>query len=336
MPVPFKTQNDENWDVKIEVNKRLRAPNSSNQKNIKKKWTHEEIALLKENSHLRDFDLSTMLNRSVISIRGKRRQIGLIKKENPKYSINMNFFKRWSNSMAYILGYVYADGSIRIRNSGSEVTIKSKDKSILSKMNFLMESSYPIHKELRTKNYIYVLSISRKALVKDLVSLGLTPKKSFTMKFPTVPSEFFFHFVRGYFDGDGHVRILYKSLEISFTSGSSEFLNKLQSRLDENNIVSKIYQQSNGNYFILKILNVSREEAYIAFYKDANIYLERKKKVFDEFFSKFHIKTIQCVDCNKRVVKTGNNQKRCQECKNINQRRLNRISYKKRKNYLRK
>ena len=51
------------------------------------------------------------------------------------------------------------------------------------------------------------------------MKFGLTPKKSHTMKLPDIPDAYFFHFVRGYFDGDGGV-YHYKNggLDVKFSS----------------------------------------------------------------------------------------------------------------------
>ena len=43
-----------------------------------------------------------------------------------------------------------------------------------------------------------------KKIFKDLIKLGVTPRKSLTLKFPTFLNEDLMrHFIRGYFDGDG-------------------------------------------------------------------------------------------------------------------------------------
>ncbi|MHA2226932.1 MAG: LAGLIDADG family homing endonuclease [Candidatus Hodarchaeales archaeon] len=305
--------------------------------NKKSRWTAKEIQFLKKNSFLKDIEISGALNRSINSIRGKRRRLGINKKFQSKYNINLNFFKIWTIEMAYILGYIFADGSIRIRRSGSELSMKSKDFELLELINDAMISNYPI-KEIKSKTGIYyTLAINRKEIVYDLLKLGVIPRKSKTMTFPEVQERFLYHFIRGYFDGDGHVRILGNSLEIVFTSGSKDFLKKLHGLLEFQKIKSKIYPRSHDSHlwFNLSILNKSRKIFYEILYKDPSIFLMRKFLIFQKFFQNNHQITIICQDCGKKVPKTGNNQKRCKDCKMKLGRELNRISYERRKSKMR-
>ena len=65
-------------------------------------------------------------------------------------------------------------------------------------MNGFYASSY--------KNYThYQIHISSKKITQDLINLGLHHNKSFTVQFPNVPPELYWHYIRGVFDGDGCV-----------------------------------------------------------------------------------------------------------------------------------
>ncbi len=68
-----------------------------------------------------------------------------------------------------------------------------------------------------------------------LIELGMTPRKSLTIKFPKTPNHLLCHFIRGYFNGDGcadfrqRVRKdrknkVYSSIMFMLTCGSKEFL----------------------------------------------------------------------------------------------------------------
>ena len=50
-----------------------------------------------------------------------RRAIGSWKR---KYDINENYFKTWSNNMAYILGFIAADGVIQKENQCVSISQK--------------------------------------------------------------------------------------------------------------------------------------------------------------------------------------------------------------------
>lgn len=63
-----------------------------------------------------------------------------------KHKVNESFFKKWSPNMAYVLGYIYADGSltncdyIRARY----LTISSIDKDSIERIRIMMGSLHNI------------------------------------------------------------------------------------------------------------------------------------------------------------------------------------------------
>ncbi len=299
--------------------------------NRKKRWTSPDIKFLIKNSSMKDKDIAQKLNRSTNSIRNKRIRLGINKKFSTIYSINSDFFKYWNNKMAYILGYIFADGSVRIRKSGMELSIKSKDFEILDEMNIKMRSNYPISKESTKTGEIFRLSIYRNKIVKDLIDLGVIPRKTLIMTLPDISEKFIFHFIRGYFDGDGHVRINRNCLDIIFTSGNESFLKELKSRLEDLGIKSSITSPTKHSFYNLRISRENRENFVKNLYKNhAGLYLQRKKAVFNEFYKYYYPIKLTCIECGEEVKKTGRNQKRCNGCAKQQCRELNRISYKKR------
>ncbi len=283
----------------------------------KRRWTRKEIQVIKDNSSLLDKKIAHMLNRSINAIRHRRKQIGIKKESQPKYSINLNFFKQWGKNMAYILGYIYADGNIMARSSRKELIIKSKDLEILVDINKAMESNYKIKNYKDENRSIYSLGIFRKEIVHDLIKLGLTPRKSLKMTFPKIPAVFVSHFIRGYFDGDGHVSISKDNyLAITFTSGSKKFLEGLDEVLKENSIhATSLNSPRNYSFHILSIRKDSRKEFASFLYTDSGLLMKRKKIVFEKYFRKFANKKITCFDCGEVIHRKGGNHKRCNECK---------------------
>jgi len=144
--------------------------------------------------------------------------------------------------MAYVLGYLYADGSLEDASylRGKYVRVSSVEKENIIKIKNWLNSAHTIvNKKPTSKNgrLGYLLRIGSHMLYDDLVKLGLYPNKSLTIKFPKIPKKFLSHFVRGYFDGDGSVMIqrakgktqkfILKKLSVVFTCGSEVFLEKL-------------------------------------------------------------------------------------------------------------
>lgn len=128
-------------------------------------------------------------------IRGKNGRYG-----NP-YTVNSDFFRIWNHDMAYIAGYIVADGCVRPNKY--ELAIKSIDYDLLEYVRSTMLSTYPIVK-LKNTN-CFQLSLYSKKIVDSLLQLGIGPRKSLTVRMPKMPHKYFWSFLRGLVDGDGHV-----------------------------------------------------------------------------------------------------------------------------------
>src|SRR3989338_3081398 len=165
----------------------------------------------------------------------------------PQYrTLNKDFFKQWSPEMAYVLGYIAADGAITIGKRGNHyLDVISTDRELPDLVQNLLRSNHKISVRDGNPKWKprYRLQIGSKELVEDLAYIGIFPKKAKRLPMPNVPSEYFYHFVRGYFDGDGNVNFtvikrkdrpsLAKHFHCVFTSCSIKFLNALHGRLRE-------------------------------------------------------------------------------------------------------
>lgn len=170
-----------------------------------------------------------------------------------KIRYNENFFKEWTDEMAYVLGLIYTDGNLHIRKarSGYELgvlTFGQKDRELVEKFLNLMDCDATIRfkerRELKntTAGELYYFSIGNNDIAKDLMNLGVTPNKSLNMKFPEIPSEYLRHFIRGLFDGDGCVYLDNKCVRVKLLSGSQEFIEELNHQMSENGFPKrKIY-----------------------------------------------------------------------------------------------
>jgi DNA-binding transcriptional regulator WhiA len=122
---------------------------------------------------------------------------------------NDTYFSEIDNSQkAYWLGVLFADGNVSRKNSKTgKIFFSSIDKEWIElfkkEINFTGKITKETHKKY--KKDIYKISITSKIMFEDLVKLGCTPNKTFTLKFPKLKKELTSHFIRGYFDGDGSV-----------------------------------------------------------------------------------------------------------------------------------
>jgi intein-encoded DNA endonuclease-like protein len=204
---------------------------------------------------------------------------------------NKKFFKKWSEDMTYVLGFLFADGNIINTKRGTHfVGWYSSDLELMVSMAQSMSSNHKISK----RSGGYVLQIGSKELFNDLVRLGLTPNKARRMQLPEIPQKYVGHFVRGYFDGDGNVWSGYTNkkrenptyiLSISITSASRDFLRGLKRLLEEEGIAGGcIYDIKGKKCSRLQYGTVNALKLYkIMYNRPYSLYLHRKKVIFEKF-----------------------------------------------------
>ncbi len=124
---------------------------------------------------------------------------------------NKSFFDHWSPEMAYVLGFMIADGYV-YRNSagGMYFCFCSTDLEIIEAIRNVLEADHkigvkPPNKKFLRSKALYILQIGSIDICAKLSVFGIIQNKSLTIAFPEVPARFLGDFVRGYFDGDGSV-----------------------------------------------------------------------------------------------------------------------------------
>ena len=116
----------------------------------------------------------------------------------------------------------------------------------------------------------------------DLLKYGIVPHKTGKEYISNlIPKEYLNHFIRGCFDGDGSVFISNNYLRVAYY-GSHQICQEILNIFACKN---KVYDKTNVSFFsiqnkkfVLKFYN------YI--YKDATIFMKRKKIKFDNYFMK--------------------------------------------------
>ncbi len=122
--------------------------------------------------------------------------------------VNKDFFKKWTESSAYVIGFFAADGYITVNKRGGEFwSIHINDKELLESIKKAIESEHTIGVRSKKGSTIksYRLQIGSIEMCNDLRKLGFFERKTKSLVVPHVPSKYLSHFARGYFDGDGHV-----------------------------------------------------------------------------------------------------------------------------------
>jgi len=215
-----------------------------------------------------------------------------------KYFVNETFFDSWSREMAYCLGFWYADGSVEYvpEMRGKYIRAACTDKSVIEAIKIMLSSEHRIVVTKKGGNYkpFYLLRIGSARLFNQLQTLGVTERKSRTIKFPEVPDNYLSDFVRGYFDGDGCVYLEkdnngnIKRLSTIFTCGNECFLSDLRLLLHEHASTrpdNKIHSTKGGFSGAYQLRYSTRDSLrlYNFLYPQAiqkHLYLERKRKTF--------------------------------------------------------
>lgn len=217
-----------------------------------------------------------------------------------KYSVDEKFFEKWSAEMAYVLGYLYADGSMEDAPylRGKYIRVSSIDKSSIIMIRELLKSKHTIvvRRQEGPRHAQYLLRIGSHKIYNDLIKLGLYPNKSLTIKLPYIPSNYFAHFLRGYFDGDGCVFLetgigakgsaIVKRLSVIFTSGSRVFLEQLDLKLRDVLLNKEHFIHTSQRAYQLRFR--TRESVQIFSFLYRNLpnmsYLRRKLNIFIKYF----------------------------------------------------
>lgn len=199
--------------------------------------------------------------------------------------------------MAYILGFFAADGNLSInKRGGCYIAFHSKDKQIILNIKNAISSKNKISRRTNnlTQRFYYRLQIGSKEIVETFQNMGFSTNKTKHLPFPFIPQRMFNHFVRGYFDGDGNIwqgevhkerKTKHKVLQLAFTSGSNNFLDKLKCSLfSVLKTGGSLVVSRKGTYSRLQYSTKDAFKIYKFMYNTRTpfLYLKRKKKQFDE------------------------------------------------------
>lgn len=203
---------------------------------------------------------------------------GVSRGSGRKSPIAPELFQLGTPAADYWIGYLISDGNIHIsiKSRTHNIRFSTIDQEIVDK--FLRYNPYcNLHQQTATLQTLYFGST---IIVKYLISIGITPNKSKTIKLKFPLNN---HLLRGIFDGDGNVHN--KRAAIKITTGSKALGKQIVSYLKKMGIYSKLRLRCNTTTYDVWIERIEDyKKFYKLLYKDANpeIYMERK---FNKFFS---------------------------------------------------
>lgn len=215
-----------------------------------------------------------------------------------KYPIKEDYFDKIdSEDKAYFLGLLYADGCNNEKRNAISIGLQEKDKYILEIFREKIGLSKPLSFRNRKKEKVtyqneYKLNIINKKLSKRLSELGCWTNKSMTLQFPDegqIPNNLLNHFIRGVWDGDGHVGLHKRKknnwtlVDVSLTS-TEMFCDKLSKVLRIKGINTSITAKNKSK--ITRQLHINSRPQAVEFlnwiYKDSTVFLKRKYDKYQE------------------------------------------------------
>ena len=131
-----------------------------------------------------------------------------------KYTVDSKYFDNIDNEeKAYWLGFLYADGYVRTYHKSGQLklklNVKDKEHVELFKKCIISNQKIVDNIEKLKKNgkeytsHSSTLNIYSVELVNDLIKHGCVQNKTQKIRFPEIDENLKYHFIRGYFDGDG-------------------------------------------------------------------------------------------------------------------------------------
>lgn len=207
-----------------------------------------------------------------------------------KYIYNYNAFNKIKTEEdAYWLGFILADGYVSNANLAKpylQIKLSSKDRPHLVKfITYLGYQTEDVIKNVTGGSYTKdnpcnVVKISNKQINKNLEQYGLSGAKSgheIPYKCDTIELEK--AYIRGIIDGDGYIRSTQEGFGIV---GSYDTLLYIKAFIQNNIVdVSNNNIVKHGTIYKFALSNKEKTKKILDyFYKEANIYLDRKYQLY--------------------------------------------------------
>lgn len=274
--------------------------------------TEDELAMIQDN-YQNDISLNRLQKKyhtSATRIAKIFKKYGLEIRKNihlGKYSFNKDFFKNENEDLAYFLGWVSSDGFIATNSNVIGIELQASDKLILENLSQAMEYTRPIldlDRPDRGHGHFCKFILENREIKQLLINkYGIIPNKSnninFCFDFNNLSKQFWKDYIRGYFDGDGSIKMTgkYLTFQIDCTSvkmllaienalkelDSSIKLSIVESALDPEKKINSDLAHCKMPVFRLYCYGINAEKVYKILYNDAHLYLKRKYDRYIEY-----------------------------------------------------
>jgi hypothetical protein len=150
--------------------------------------------------------------------------------------------RQWSADVAYVVGLLVTDGYLS--TDGRHLALVSADVQALEAVRRILGLGNRITVHTSGRGIVSRLQFGDRLFVDWLISIGFTPRKTYTVGALAVPDGVFADFVRGHLDGDGSViayidrhlqtrkaSYVYRRLYVRFLSASRPHVDWLRTRV---------------------------------------------------------------------------------------------------------
>jgi hypothetical protein len=189
--------------------------------------------------------------------------------------------------LAYVLGFIYADG--HVREGHNDVALVQKDRQILDLLFPIMQGE--------NKRIIphgrggWALKLHLNGLRDILASYGIVPRKTYHGQFPlNIPENLVVHYIRGFFDGDGYIlerRSNSKARRwiVGFTCYVKAYTESVVTELINRGLSDALIYESRNNWKVKWHGREDIQKLSEILYESASLFLPRKKFIFVEALS---------------------------------------------------
>ena len=193
-----------------------------------------------------------------------------------KHCIKEDYFSSIDNEMkAYYLGVMFADGWV---TDDGVIGLSMRDSDVVEGLRDAVESDYKVGR----RGAQFELIMSSRIMVSDLSGYGCVPRKSWiSLKIPSLRDDLIRHFVRGYYDGDGGFRVRRSGQPVANIVGCKTLLDDISNVLEKATGRLALKPKPHASIWRLTYSGSKRVAGVLDWiYKDANMFMERKKKMY--------------------------------------------------------
>lgn len=237
-----------------------------------------------------------VLEKYHIPIRNQREAAILQNKARAKHK-KEDFFSIQSSNMAWLMGFIAADGTIRKDSNEIKISLALKDKEILDKIKEVLELETEVKTYQTTNGYdACTIAWTCEQHKKDLAKYNIVPQKTFILTPPfELDKQYYIDYIRGYFDGDGSIDLIKNSngrgngnIRWQVCSATEEIIKFIINTLYEQYNIPKVSvladsskNRQNILYYCQYSSSASRQ-IYKILYTENSLFLKRKKDKFEE------------------------------------------------------